>query len=74
MIEKIIEEVKNVLNKYSCDNIDVIFEDDDRTTLCIMYHSRHNSFPASDKSFPAEGVNLEKLEKELDYLDVGYVW
>ena len=42
--------------------------------LYITFHSRHNSFPVSNKTYPADGVDFKALERELDALNVGYVW
>ena len=55
-IDAIISEVKIALEKYSSDNIDVIKElnENNETVLYVVYHSRHNSFPVSDKTYPFE--------------------
>ena len=73
MINKILEDVKEALYKYNSDNIDVV-RNEETNCLYVTYHSRHNSFPISDKEYPIDEVNLKELEIKLDELGVGYVW
>ena len=73
IIKEIVKDVKTALEKYSSDNIDVV-KNGDAMILYITFHSRHNSFPVSNKTYPADGVDFKALERELDALNVGYVW
>lgn len=72
-VAEIVKDVKATLEKYSSDNIDVV-RNGDNMELYITFHSRHNSFPISNKTYPADSIDFKALERELDALNVGYVW
>lgn len=69
----IVSAVKDALEKYSADNVDVV-RNEETNCLYVTYHSRHNSFSISDDLINADYVDLNDLEKQLDDLNVGHVW
>lgn len=73
IIDEIVRDVEAALEKYSGENIDVV-KNEETLHLFVTYHSRHNSFPISNKIYPTDGVDLETLERKLDALYVGHVW
>lgn len=73
MNELVITKVKEALNKYDSENIDVIINEE-TNCLYIMYHSYNNSFPVSEDIVHEDHVLLGELEEKLDELGVGHVW
>ena len=69
-VERIVGEVRKALAKYNAENIDVVIEDGG-TTACLMYHSRHDSYPVSDE-FPISAVKESDLDRISDEYCVGY--
>lgn len=70
------KELKNALDKYSSDNIDIVY-DEDTYRYCIMYHSENNSFPiygleADSFIFKDESDPEVWLKKLADKYCVGY--
>ena len=70
------KELKNALDKYSSDNIDIVY-DEDTYRYCIMYHSENNSFPiygieADSFIFKDESDPEVWLHKLADKYCVGY--
>lgn len=73
MNEPVITKVKEALNKYDSENIDVIINEE-TNCLYIMYHSYNNSFPVSEDIVHENHVLFGELEEKLDTLGVGHVW
>ena len=76
---KLLNEVKKTLDKYNSDNIDVIREKPAEENgyvdnVYVVYHSKHNSSPVSDNTYPFDELDINALERKLDELDVGYTW
>lgn len=71
----ILTAVKKALEKYPPDNVDVVL-DEETNSLDVVYHSRHNSFPIVSNLYDVDenAFTKEELERELDKLNVGYVW
>jgi len=71
----ILSAVKKALEKYPPDNVDVVL-DEETNSLDVVYHSRHNSFPIASNLYDVDenAFTKEELERELDKLNVGYVW
>ena len=72
-IEIVMNAVREALGKYPADNIDVVV-DDMTGNLSVIWHSDNNSFAVSKELVYEEYVDLDKLAKELNKLNVGQVW
>ena len=72
-IEIVMNAVREALGKYPADNIDVVV-DEITGNLFVMWHSDNNSFAVSNDLVYEEYVDLDKLAKELNKLNVGQVW
>ena len=73
MNELVITKVKEALNKYDSENIDVVINEE-TNCLYVMYHSDNNSFPIGEDIVHEDHVLLGELEEKLDALGVGHVW
>lgn len=69
--KEIIDAVDRALVNYSSANVDVI-RDEERNTLDVFYHSRHNSFPIETTLVDYDDIDIKALEIELDERGVGY--
>lgn len=72
-LKKVVDAASAALNKYDSDNVDVI-QDEETGELVVMFHSFKTSHPITNTGVYADDVDLRQLEKELDKLDVGYVF
>lgn len=71
--DKVVLAVKNALCEYDSSNVDVVLNEETEM-LDIVYHSRHNSFGIAYDIAHCDEVDFNRLEIELNELDVGYVW
>lgn len=75
LLDKVMDSVREALLQYPAENVDLII-DDETNCLCIMYHSRHDSFLISKILAEADKINLHKLTARLDDsgIGIGHVW
>lgn len=66
-------EVRTAILKYGCEHIDVL-RNEETGRLFVMYHSKNNSFPVSNREYSVSDAELTELVEILDGLEVGHDW
>ena len=67
--DEIIDAVKKAILRYDVDNISV---DENGGIISVMYASSNNSFAIDNREWSANNIDVQKLVREIDKLDVGH--
>jgi hypothetical protein len=72
-IQMIKNAVEVALSQYDTDNVDIVKSETD-STVDIMYHSRHNSFPIVSNVCTSDGLSESDIDKIAEHYDIGCCW
>lgn len=72
-IQMIKNAVEVALSQYDTDNVDIV-KSETGSTVDIMYHSRHNSFPIVSNVCTSDGLSESDIDKIAEHYDIGYCW